>query len=370
MQELEVSLNERSYFIKIASGLLNDAGALLRGISRNNKVMLVSNPTVYSLYGQKALDSLEKAGFTVHVALMPDGEAYKNMDEALKILDEGFACGLERGSTVAALGGGVVGDLAGFAAAIYQRGIDFVQFPTTLLAQVDSSVGGKVAVNHPRGKNLIGAFHQPRLVVIDTDTLSTLEKRDYYSGLGEVFKYGIVNDESFFAYLEEQVEQIAARNKDCLAYIIYNSCRIKSEIVAADEKEEGWRAVLNLGHTFGHAIEQLTGYGSYRHGEAVAMGTMAAIYLAWDEGLLPEEEASRIKELYRKTGIPIVFPELNPEEVYQAMLNDKKVVNGRLRLILPAGIGAFTIRDDCSKEKILKAIAKAQADCQAVKFGG
>lgn len=361
MQELEVSLNERSYHIKIASGILNDAGTLLRGISKSDKVMLVSNPTVYPLYGKKTVDSLENAGFKVHAALMPDGEIYKSMEEALKILDEGLACGLERGSTIAALGGGVVGDLAGFAAAIYQRGIDFVQLPTTLLAQVDSSVGGKVAVNHPRGKNLIGAFHQPRLVIVDIETLDTLEERDYYSGLGEVFKYGIVYDKSFFSYLEEHVDQIAARDKECLTDVIYHSCRIKSEIVAQDEREEGLRAVLNLGHTFGHAIEQLTGYNVYRHGEAVAMGTIAAIYLAWDEGLLAEDEACRIKELYRRTGISTVFPNLNPEEVYQVMLSDKKVINGRLRLVLPSGIGDFTIKDDCSKEKILAAIKKAQA---------
>jgi 3-dehydroquinate synthase len=361
MQELEVSLNERSYPIKIASGILGEAGTYMRSMNHNDKVMLVSNPTVFPLYGKKVLDSLGNAGFKVHLALMPDGEIYKNMEEALKILDEAVACGLERGSTIAALGGGVVGDLAGFIAAIYQRGIDFVQLPTTLLAQVDSSVGGKVAVNHPRGKNLIGAFHQPRIVMIDTETLDTLEQRDYYSGLGEVFKYGIIYDKSLFRYLEEHVDQIAARDKDCLAYIIYHSCRIKSEIVAADEREEGLRSVLNLGHTFGHAIEQLTGYNVYRHGEAVAMGTMAAIYLACDEGLLSEEEAGRIRELYLRTGIPIYFPNLDPREVYQVMLSDKKVINGRLRLVLPSGIGHFTIKSDCSPQKIMAAIEKAQS---------
>jgi len=361
MQELEVSLNERSYPIKIASGILGEAGTHIRNMNHNDKVMLVSNPTVYPLYGKRVLDSFENAGFKVHLALMPDGEVYKNMEEALKILDEGFAWGLERGSTIAALGGGVVGDLAGFVAAIYQRGIDFVQLPTTLLAQVDSSIGGKVAVNHPRGKNLIGAFHQPRIVIIDIETLGTLEERDYYSGLGEVFKYGIVYDKSFFSYLEEHIDQIAARDKDCLAYIIYHSCRIKSEIVAADEREEGLRAVLNLGHTFGHAIEQLTEYNVYRHGEAVAIGTMAAIYLACDEGLLAEDEAWRIRELYQRTGIPINFPNLNPKEVYQVMLSDKKVINGRLTLILPSGIGNFTIKNDCSQQRILAAIKKAQS---------
>ena len=361
MENLEVRLNERSYFIKIASGILDDAGNLIRGVSNTQKLILVSNPTVFSLYGQRVVTSLESAGFKVWVALMPDGETYKNMAEAEKILDEMLAINLERGSMVIALGGGVVGDLAGFAAAIYQRGIDFVQIPTTLLAQVDSSVGGKVAVNHTRGKNLIGAFHQPRLVLIDINTLTSLNDREYRSGLTEVLKYGIIYDESFFSYLEENVDKIRARDAECLKTVIYHSCRIKSEIVAEDEREEGLRAVLNLGHTFGHAIEKLTSYNIYNHGEAVAMGTMAALYLAQDEGFLQESEVSRIKQLYRQMGITTVFPALPVEEVYTAMLNDKKVIEGRLRIVLPRGIGNFTIVTDYSKEKIIKAITKAQA---------
>ena len=356
MENLEVRLNERSYFIKIAPGILDDAGILVRGISKTQKLILISNPTVFPLYGQKVIASLENAGFKVQVALMPDGETYKNMAETEKILDAMLASGLERGSMVIALGGGVVGDLAGFVAAIYQRGIDFVQLPTTLLAQVDSSVGGKVAVNHPRGKNLVGAFHQPRLVLIDINTLATLNDREYRSGLAEVLKYGIIYDASFFNYLEQNAHQIMDRNPECLGTIIYHSCRIKSEIVAEDEREEGLRAVLNLGHTFGHAIEKLTSYNVYSHGEAVAIGTMAAVNLAQDEGFLQESEANRIKKLYRQMGIPTAFPPLPPEEVYTAMLNDKKVSEGRLRIVLPRGIGDFIIVADCTKEKIIKAI--------------
>jgi 3-dehydroquinate synthase len=361
MQELEVRLNERSYLIKIAPGILDDAGTLVRGISKTQKLILVSNPTIFPLYGQRVVTSLESAGFQVQVALMPDGETYKNMAEAEKILDEMVTSGLERGSMVIALGGGVVGDLAGFAAAIYQRGIDFVQLPTTLLAQVDSSVGGKVAVNHPQGKNLIGAFHQPRLVLIDINTLATLNDKEYRSGLAEVLKYGIIYDASFFDYLEENTHKIIVRDPECLGTIIYHSCRIKSEIVAADEREEGLRAVLNLGHTFGHAVEKLTSYNTYSHGEAVAIGTMAAVNLAQDEGFLQDSEANRIKEIYKKLGIPTVFPALKAEEVYSAMLNDKKIIEGRLRIVLPRGIGNFTIVADYSKEKINKAITKAQA---------
>ncbi len=356
MENLEVRLNERSYSIKIAPGILDDAGILVRGVSKTQKLILVSNPTVFPLYGPKVVSSLESAGFQVQVALMPDGETYKNMAEAEKILDDMLAANLERGSMVIALGGGVVGDLAGFVAAIYQRGIDFVQLPTTLLAQVDSSVGGKVAVNHPRGKNLIGAFHQPRLVLIDINTLATLNDKEFRSGLGEVIKYGIIYDASFFNYLEENAQKIIDRNPECLSTIIYYSCRIKSEIVAEDEREEGLRAVLNLGHTFGHAIEKLTSYNVYSHGEAVAIGTMAAVNLAQDEGFLQESEANRIRELYRQMGIPTAFPPLPPEEVYTAMLNDKKVAEGRLRIVLPQGIGDFTIVTDCTKEKIIKAI--------------
>jgi len=361
MQELEVRLKERSYAIKIASGLLADAGALLSAVSGDKKIMLVSNPTVFHLYGQRVVDSLGSAGFKVHVALMPDGEIYKNMEQALKVLDEGLEFGLERGSAIAALGGGVVGDLAGFIAAIYQRGINYVQLPTTLLAQVDSSVGGKVAVNHPQGKNLIGAFHQPRLVIIDIDTLATLNNREYRSGLAEVFKYGIVCDKSFFTYLEDHVEPILKRDAQCLSHIIYHSCRLKSNIVAKDEREEGLRAVLNLGHTFGHAIEQLTSYSVYRHGEAVAMGTMAAINLARDKGLMDSGEAMRVRKLYQRAGIPVDFPDLDPDQVYNAMLKDKKVRSGRIRLILPSGIGNYVIDEGCNRNEIINAIKGGQA---------
>ncbi|MGI5912802.1 MAG: 3-dehydroquinate synthase [Syntrophomonadaceae bacterium] len=360
MQELDVNLAKRSYTIKIAPGLLGDISSLLSAVSSPEKIMLVSNPTVFQLYGNRVVKALENNQLTVRIALIPDGEKYKNMQEALDVLDKGLSFGLERGSAIIALGGGVVGDLAGFVAAIYQRGISFVQIPTTLLAQVDSSVGGKVGVNHSRGKNLVGAFHQPRLVVIDIDTLKTLNDREYCSGLAEVFKYGIVYDMAFFYYLREHLEKIIRRDQECLLHIIYHSCRIKSSIVAEDEREEGIRAVLNLGHTFGHAIEQLTSYNIYRHGEAVAIGTRAATYLALDEGLVKEREAVEILQLYKKIGIPILFPDLDPDKVYDAMLADKKVVKGELRLVLPRGIGGFVISEGMRKEKIINAINKAK----------
>jgi len=362
MLELAVKLGERSYDISIENNILAACGSLTRGFTGSQKALLVSNPTVFSLYGAAVADALDSAGFEITVALMPDGEEFKTLEIASEVLDAAVGARLERGSLLFALGGGVVGDLAGFVAAIYQRGIDFIQIPTTLLAQVDSSVGGKVAVNHPQGKNLIGAFHQPRAVIIDPLTLNTLEDRDYLSGLGEAVKYGIVYDAQFFQFLEDNAPQIASRENDIIARLIYHSCRIKSEIVGQDERESGLRAILNLGHTFGHAVETLTGYGSYRHGEAVVMGTRAAAHLAVDLGYLSKEERLRITRLYQQLGLKFVFPELDPDQVYQAMLGDKKVSGQILRLVLPRSIGQYVIIDDPGKDKLAKAAAKAQID--------
>ncbi len=257
MRQLKVELGQRSYSIYVKAGILEQVGVMSREFALARRVLLVSNPIVYDLYGSQTLESLRAAGFEPVLALMPDGEEYKNLDEAAKVLDIAVESHLERSSLIFALGGGVVGDLAGFAAAIYQRGIDFVQIPTTLLAQVDSSVGGKVAVNHPHGKNLLGAFHQPRAVFIDPQSLRTLEERDFKSGLGEAAKYAIIYDADFFAFLEDNVAAINEREETCIEELIYQSCRIKSLIVAEDEKESGLRMILNLGHTFGHAIETL-----------------------------------------------------------------------------------------------------------------
>ncbi|MGE5390297.1 MAG: 3-dehydroquinate synthase [Deltaproteobacteria bacterium] len=362
MLELAVELGERSYNISIANNLLPACGRLARGFNKNEKALLVSNPTVFSLYGDAVADALDSAGFEITVALMPDGEEYKNLEIASEVLDAAVEARLERGSLLFALGGGVVGDLAGFVAAIYQRGIDFIHIPTTLLAQVDSSVGGKVAVNHPQGKNLIGAFHQPKAVIIDPLTLNTLEDRDYLSGLGEVVKYGIIYDKQFFEFLEDNAAPISDRDDDIIARLIYHSCRIKSEIVAQDEREAGLRAILNLGHTFGHAVETLSGYGSCKHGEAVVMGTRASAHLAADLGYISEDERQRIIRLYQKLKLDFLFPELDPEQVYQSMLGDKKVNGRKLRLVLPLGIGRYVIIDDPGKDKLALAATKAQQD--------
>lgn len=339
MTKLPVKLGERSYDIFIAAGNLESTGALLRSITATQKIILVSNPKVFAIYGPPLLKELQFQGFSTIVALMPDGEEYKNMEEALKILDQAVDEQLERSSLLLALGGGVVGDLAGFVASIYQRGIDFIQIPTTLLAQVDSSVGGKVAVNHPRGKNLIGAFHQPRMVIIDSQTLDTLEDREYYSGLGEVVKYGIIYDQDFFAYLETNAQAIRSRDKNCIERLIYRSCEIKAAIVAQDERELGIRIILNLGHTFGHSLEKLGAYQMYKHGEAVAAGTIIASCLAWELNLLNSHELMRIIDLYKQLGIDPPRLIHAAEDILEGMINDKKMQNGRLRLVLPQGIG-------------------------------
>ncbi|HWP95947.1 MAG TPA: 3-dehydroquinate synthase [Syntrophomonadaceae bacterium] len=360
-----MELGERSYNIVIKAGSLMEAGTVIREVTRAQTILLVSNPRVFALYGQLAIETLTSQGFRVEVSLMPDGEQYKNMEEMLKVLDAAVEGRLERSGAVAALGGGVVGDLAGFAAAIFQRGIDFIQIPTTLLAQVDSSVGGKVAVNHPRGKNLIGAFHQPRLVVIDPATLNTLDDRDFRSGLGEVVKYGIIYDQNFFTWLESQAQKIIERNPAGIEKMIYESCRIKSEIVALDEKEEGLRAVLNLGHTFGHALEQLGDYHLFRHGEAVVMGTMAAAYMSLEMGLLTGPDLQRISKLFTALGIGLPFPSFSPEEIYAGMQNDKKVSHNRMHFVIPQGIGQARIVEDPSRDLVFQAIKKAQGHTYA-----
>jgi 3-dehydroquinate synthase len=361
VNKLRVDLGERSYNIMIGSGILDEAGALIKAQAGVQKVLLVSNPLVFSLYGERVLNSLAGQGMKVAVAQMPDGEQFKNVKEAMKIVDQAVRAGLERSSAVVALGGGVVGDLAGFVAAIYQRGIRLVQIPTTLLSQVDSSVGGKVAVNHRQGKNLIGAFHQPALVIIDSNTLLSLSSRDYLSGLGEVVKYGITFDADFVCYLEKHREQILNRDKKVLEAIIHSCCELKRMIVAQDEREDDLRMSLNLGHTFGHALEKLGRYRVYTHGEAVAIGTVAAAILATKLGMLNEQDLKRIGDLYQGLGLETRFPGYPPATVYRHMQNDKKVKEGQLRLVLPEGIGHFTIRDDVPRRAVIEAIASAQS---------
>lgn len=360
LSKLSVELGERSYSIFIKAGSLGQAGTLICSATRAQKILLVSNPRVFDLYGQQVVEALTGQGFQVQVGLMPDGEQYKNMEEMLKILDIAVSGKLERTGAVAALGGGVAGDLAGLVAALFHRGVDFIQIPTTLLAQVDSSVGGKVAVNHPRGKNLIGAFHQPRLVIIDPLTLNTLEDGEFDSGLGEVVKYGIIWDKDFFNFLEDRTQQIRQREPSCIEKIIYQSCRIKSRIVAMDEREKGLRALLNLGHTYGHALEQLGGYRLFRHGEAVVMGTMAAAYMSHEMGLLNRDDLQRIRALLVALGIWRPFPDFSGEEIYRVMMNDKKVDHEHLRMVIPQAIGKAAILEAPSRDLVLTAINKAR----------
>lgn len=360
MQNLLLNLGQDSYEILIGEGLLNNTGSYLEQLTSTKKIIVVSNPTIFSIYGQAVINSLSKSGFEVITHLVPDGEEYKNIEQAMKIIDTCISNRLERNSALIALGGGVIGDIAGFVSAIYQRGTPFIQIPTTLLAQVDSSVGGKVAINHPQGKNMIGAFHQPKLVIADTNTLDTLDARDYSSGLGEVVKYGIIYDLSFFTWLEDNAVDIINKSSQALVKIIYESCQIKSAIVEQDEKESGLRAILNLGHTFGHAIETIAGYGTYRHGEAVIMGTMAAGFLAMELDLLNSQEFDRMTNLYKNLNIFHPFPDMPVEDVYQAMLTDKKVADQKLTFVLPKGLGNYAIVNEIEKEKVIKAINSAQ----------
>lgn len=360
LRGLKVNLGERSYSIQISAGGLPKAGVYIAEATRARRFLLVSNERVYSLYGERVVKALQSQGCEVLVSLMPDGERYKNIEEAMKIIDRAIAWNLDRSGGIIALGGGVVGDLAGLVAALIHRGIDFVQIPTTLLAQVDSSVGGKVAVNHPRGKNLLGAFHQPRLVFIDPLSLKTLEEREYRGGLGEVVKYGIACDSGFFEYLEEHVEKLKEQDLECLEEVIYQACRIKAAVVEEDEQETGRRMVLNLGHTFGHSLEMLGQYQAFRHGEAVAMGTVAAACMALEMGYLDQGQLNRIGRLYQALGLAACFPGYDPEEVYAGMLNDKKSTHNRLRFILPRGIGAYVVVEDPPRELVYRAIRQAQ----------
>ncbi len=362
VHDILVNLGKRSYNIHIALDSLQDIGSLVAGATRAVKLLLVSNPTVFQLYGSQVLDSLGEKGYEVKHCLMPDGERFKTLGQASAIIDQALEWELDRSSAVLALGGGVVGDLAGFVAAVVHRGIDFIQVPTSLLAQVDSSVGGKVAVNHAKGKNLIGAFHQPRLVVIDPSTLQTLEDAEFKSGLGEVVKYGIAYEKGFFEFLEASSALIIDREWGCIEKMIAQSCRIKSAVVEEDEHELGLRMILNLGHTFGHSLEMLGGYEQYRHGEAVVMGTIAAGCMAEELGLITIDELQRIKKLYLSLGLAVKFPPYRPQEVYEGMKNDKKVSRNRLRFVVPVGIGNYKIIEDPPIEQIYRAISRAQED--------
>jgi len=350
MKTLQVSLGERSYPIYIGSDLLSQVMLLSEHI-KGKDVLVVTNTTVAPLYLQSVLDTL--SGYRCESVILPDGEQYKTLEVLnqvfTKLLEEKFS----RQVTLIALGGGVVGDMTGFAAACYQRGVPFIQIPTTLLSQVDSSVGGKTAVNHALGKNMIGAFYQPQCVIADTSTLTTLNDRQLSSGLAEVIKYGLINDPDFFDWLEQNMPSLIARDQALLAEAIERSCQDKADVVASDELEHGVRALLNLGHTFGHAIETGMGYGNWLHGEAIAVGMLMAADLSQRMGWMQEADVARIKALFVAAGLPVLAPKGMTSEQFMTLMSvDKKVQEGHIRLVLLRGIGQAIISDDYSVTKL------------------
>jgi len=358
MKTLQVALAERSYPIYIGRDLLSKAELLTQHIN-GNEVLVVTNETVAPLYLQSVLDVL--TDYRCESVVLPDGEQYKTLEVLNQIFDQLLTSHFSRQVTLIALGGGVIGDMTGFAAACYQRGVPFIQIPTTLLSQVDSSVGGKTAVNHALGKNMIGAFYQPRCVIADTNSLNTLEDRQLSSGLAEVIKYGLINDPEFFTWLEQKMPALRAREPDVLAEAIERSCVDKANLVAADEREHGVRALLNLGHTFGHAIETGMGYGNWLHGEAIACGMVMAADLSQRSGWLSAQDVERIKTLLVAAGLPITAPKgMTVEQFMTLMAVDKKVQNGVIRLVLLQGIGKAVISDDYSPDMLTKTLESFQ----------
>ena len=351
---LQVSLGDRSYPIVIGASLLTDVANLVPFLP-SKRVALVTNETLYPLYGEALASALRRQAIDVLPVCLPDGERFKDWPALNKIFDVLLEHSCDRNTTIIALGGGVIGDIAGFAAATYQRGVPFIQIPTTLLAQVDSSVGGKTAINHARGKNMIGAFYQPLLVLADTNTLKTLPDREYRSGLAEVIKYGIGLDAAFFDWLVRNISALNRRDPAALAYAIKRSCEIKAQVVAADEREtarEGGRALLNLGHTFGHAIETALGYGVWLHGEAVACGMVLAAQLSHQLGILDAASLRIAVSLIESAGLPITMPRIATDVMLDHMGRDKKNEGGNIRLILLKHIGASVVDATVSAQRI------------------
>lgn len=340
---VKVSLADRSYDIRIKAGLLRDIGRSLRDLGFSGKVAVVTNATIGRLYTQTVQSSLKAAGYHVTPVVLPEGERSKTLRTVSLILDKLAQCQFERGSVLVALGGGVIGDLAGFAAAIYVRGIPFIQVPTTLVAQVDSSVGGKTGVNHAVGKNLIGSFHQPRLVLIDPDMLKTLPTREWIAGLAEVIKYGVIADEAFFSYLERHIDAIRKMEEGPVVHVIARSCQIKASVVAQDERESNLRRILNFGHTVGHALESLGGYRKLIHGEAVAIGMVLEAELARQLGHCSNEVVSRLRALVKRAGLPDALPPTTFPKLWEAMQHDKKVAQGRVYCVLPEQVGRVVV---------------------------
>ncbi len=358
MEEIRVDLGERSYSILIGDGIIEDTGEIIREWELDGKVLVVTNPTVAEWYLKPLTDSLIAAGFTFKVVMVPDGEVYKNLEEAEKIYNLLISNQYDRKSLLIALGGGVIGDLTGFVAATYLRGVRFIQIPTTLLAQVDASVGGKVAVNHPRGKNLIGSFYQPSLVISDVGTLLTLPETELHSGVAEVIKHGLIMDENYFQFICGEIQLIREANPGIMTWIVAGSCNIKSRIVEADEKESSLRAILNYGHTIGHALETITDYTGFKHGAAVAVGMIAAAKIAWQLEVL--KDASLIDQLIELCGdfnLPVRIDGFSIESIIEAIYYDKKMAHGKVNWILPCEIGKVIISAEVS-ESLVREVLK------------
>jgi len=353
---VNVCLAERSYPIYITHSEIYEFGNCIKEHFKHNQVVIITNPTVDKLYSEVVTNSLKSAGYNVNKFIIPDGEEYKNIEWVIKAFDFLLENKYERQTGIIALGGGVIGDIAGFIASTYMRGVPLVQFPTTLLAQVDSSIGGKVGVNHPKLKNAIGAFYQPKCVFIDLSVLKTLPMEELKNGLTEVIKHGFILDSNFFEYLESRIKLLQELDAGVLLHAVSHSCEIKAYVVHRDERESGLRAILNYGHTIGHCIEQLTHYTRYKHGEAVAIGMVVESLIALKMKMIDREIFERQLGILKKADLPTTFPDLKVEDIIKSMRYDKKVQYGKVRFILPTAIGKVVIRDDVPDQIIVNAI--------------
>ena len=355
MEIIRVELGERSYDISIGSNVLDGIGDNLRSFGLSPTVAIISNPTVFSLYGDRVSGSIKQAGFDLITVIIPDGEEYKDLLWVQHIYDDLLRHRLDRSSALIALGGGVIGDITGFAASTYMRGISCIQVPTTLLAQVDSSVGGKTGVNHKLGKNIIGTFWQPGLVWVDVETLKTLPQRELLAGFAEVIKYGVICDQELFDFLEANRDKMMNLDDDALTHIIKRSCEIKADVVSKDEREAGLRAILNYGHTIGHAIETVTGYTRFLHGEAVAIGMFLEARLSQILNFIDKDQVSRIKALIDSYGLPSGMPvDIDAKNILASMQLDKKAIAGNLKFILPEKIGSVKIHKGVTQDSIIE----------------
>lgn len=357
MKKIRVRLGQNGYDVLIGPGLLSETGRLLKDLGCNDKAVIITDPTVKNLYGISLRQSLTGNGFKTTLLEIPEGEEHKSLETAGRLYQELTDAGAERGTPVLALGGGVIGDVAGFVAATYMRGVPLVQLPTTLLAQVDSSIGGKVAVNHSQLKNKIGAFYQPRLVISDITTLQTLPPSELTSGLGEVIKYAVIRDAEFLGYLEEHLDRIKALDAGVFEHIVAVSAKIKAEVVEKDEKDTGLRNILNFGHTVGHAIETVTEFG-VSHGQSVAIGMMTAALIASEMGVFENSDVVRIRKLLRRAGLMTKMPKVELGRVMSAMTHDKKVAGGKIKFVLPRAIGDVFVTDDVNMTLVEKILSR------------